>query len=37
MARRRKRGRRGYAKKRKTLKRKFVGKTGARQKIGYRW
>lgn len=37
MARRRKRGRRGSARKRKTLKRKFVGKTGARQKIGYRW
>lgn len=36
MARRRKRGKRGY-KKRKTLKRKFVGRTGARQKIGYRW
>lgn len=35
MARRRKRGSRG--KKRKTFKRKFVGKTGARQKIGYRW
>lgn len=36
MARRRKRGRRSGAK-RKTLKRKFIGKTGARQKIGYRW
>jgi len=36
MARRRKRG--GMkSRRRKTLKRKFVGRTGAKQKIGYRW
>nr|QJB21722.1 MAG: hypothetical protein [Microvirus sp.] len=35
MARRRKRGSRG--KKRKSLKRKFIGRTGAAQRIGYRW